>query len=147
MNTQAINVLGYTSNNQQFVVKTPSVNLKISQNTNYKAPNSLNPDEYMLAGFAAYINALGLMVAQELGIQLYALQIEIIANLNNDDVISEKLGSRLKNITIKLKPTTDVPMEALQKWLEEIKSRAPAYNTLGNSIPVDVMLFKKFACN
>ncbi|OIQ21295.1 MAG: hypothetical protein BM557_03320 [Flavobacterium sp. MedPE-SWcel] len=146
MNTQPINVLGYTSNNQQFVVKTLSTNLKVSQNDNYLESKTPNPYEYILAGFAAYINALGILVAQELAVQLYSLQIEITGNLN-DDVLLAKSNSGFKNITIKLKPATDVPMEALQKWLEEIKSRNPTSHLLGSNAPVNLVLFKKFACN
>lgn len=65
MKTQSINVLGYTGNNSQFVVKTLNANLRINQNPKYPELEGPNPYEYILAGFAGCLNALGQLVAVE----------------------------------------------------------------------------------
>ena len=52
MNSNTINVLGYSGNNSQFVVKTLNANLRISENAKYPELQGPNPYEYILAGFA-----------------------------------------------------------------------------------------------
>ncbi|QYJ67143.1 OsmC family protein [Flavobacterium litorale] len=143
---QPINVLGYTSNNKQFVVKTLNTDLRINQNTQYPELEGPNPYEYILAGFAGCINALGQIVAQEQGITLRSLQIEITGNLNQQDgVNTAKPG--FSRIEIKLKPQAAVPLAVLKNWLDEVQQRSPAYHTLVNNTPVDLLLFKEFAYN
>ncbi|AXG73303.1 OsmC family peroxiredoxin [Flavobacterium arcticum] len=145
MNTaQPINVLGYIGNNKQFVVKTLNTDIRISQNSKHPELEGPNPYEYILAGFAGCINALGQLVAQEQGILLSSLQIEITGSLNQqDDATNVKPG--FGSIEIKLKPAAAVPVEVLQKWLAEVQLRSPVYNTLVNNTPVNLILFKEFA--
>ena len=145
MNTiQPINVLGYTGNNKQFVVKTLNTDLRISQNSKYPELEGPNPYEYILAGFAGCINALGQLVAQEQGIPLNSLQIEITGSLNQEGK-TDKVKPGFSSIEIKLKPAAQVSVAVLQKWLAEVQQRSPAYHTLVNNTPVDLVLFKEFA--
>lgn len=73
MNATPINVLGYTGNSRQFVVKTLNTDLRMNQNAQYPELDGPNPYEYLLAGFAGCINALGQQVAKEQGIPLRSL--------------------------------------------------------------------------
>lgn len=143
MNPNSINVLGYTGNNSQFVVKTLNANLRISQNEKYPELEGPNPYEYLLAGFAGCINALGQQVAKELGIPLRSLQVEITGSLNANS--AAKPG--FSKIEIILRPSAVVSFELLQKWLAEVQRRSPAYNTLVNATPVDLILYKEFSYN
>jgi len=144
MKAQNINVLGYTGNNSQFVVKTLNTDLRISQNTKFPELEGPNPYEYILAGFAGCINALGQIVAAELGIVLKSLQIEITGSFTNATGKSkEKPG--FNKIDITLKPAAAAPLDALQHWLKEVQFRSPAYNSLVNSTPVHLNLYKEFA--
>jgi uncharacterized OsmC-like protein len=148
MNTNSINVLGYTGNNSQFVVKTLNANLRISQNAKYPELEGPNPYEYILAGFAGCINALGQLVAAEQGIILKSLQIEITGNLNVPKPTAKtKVRPGFSNIEITLKPAAAASLEALQKWLREVQLRSPVYDSLVNSTPVDVVLYKEFSYN
>ena len=143
---QPINVLGYTGNNKQFVVKTLNTDLRISQNSKYPELEGPNPYEYILAGFAGCINALGQLVAKEQGIPLNSLQIEITGSLNQGEAgAKEKPG--FSSIEIRLKPTAAVSKAVLQNWLDEVQHRSPAYHTLVNNTPVELVLFKEFAYN
>lgn len=146
MNTNSINVLGYTGNNSQFVVKTLNANLRISENTKYPELDGPNPYEYILAGFAGCINALGQLVAAEQGINLKSLQIEITGNLNLPKPSGEERPG-FNNIEIGLKPASNASLEALQKWLLEVQRRSPVYDNLVNNTPVDVVLYKEFSYN
>lgn len=144
MNTKSINVLGYTGNNSQFVVKTLNTDLRISQNAKYPELEGPNPYEYILAGFAGCINALGQLVAAEQGIDLKSLQVEITGSLNESKA-GAKTTPGFNSIEIKLKPAATVSLDVLEDWIKEVQSRSPAYNTLVNNIPVDLVLYKEYA--
>jgi len=144
MKAQNINVLGYTGNNSQFVVKTLNTDLRISQNAKFPELEGPNPYEYILAGFAGCINALGQVVAAELGIVLKSLQIEITGTFTNaGGKGTEKPGFSKINIT--LKPAATAPLDTLQRWIKEVQFRSPAYNSLVNSTPVNLNLYKEFS--
>ncbi len=144
MNTKSISVLGYTGNNSQFVVKTLNTDLRISQNTKYPELEGPNPYEYILAGFAGCINALGQLVAAEQGIDLKSLQVEITGSLNESKA-GAKTTPGFNSIEIKLKPAATVSLDVLQDWIKGVQSRSPAYNTLVNNILVDLVLYKEYA--
>lgn len=143
MNATPINVLGYTGNSRQFVVKTLNTDLRMNQNAQYPELDGPNPYEYLLAGFAGGINALGQQVAKEQGIPLRSLQIEITGNLNEAPANRQKPG--FSKIEIKLKPAAAVSQEILQKWIAEVQQRSPAYNMLVNNTPVELVLHREYA--
>ena len=143
MKTQSINVLGYTGNNSQFVVKTSNTDLRISKNATPYPAAAPNPYEYILAGFAGCINALGQLVATELGINLKSLQIEITGNLNTDvSGVGGKVKPGFNAIEIILKPATIAPLETLQKWMKEVQFRSPVYD---HDTQVNLNLYKDIA--
>ena len=146
MSATSINVLGYTGNNKQFVVKTLNTDLRISENEKFPELEGPNPYEYILAGFAGCINSLGQLVASEQGLTLDSLQVEITGNFNvakyEGRPTKERAGFNKLEIT--LKPTTKAPLTALQKWLKEIQSRSPVYDNLVNATPVDLILYKEY---
>ena len=144
MKTNSVNVLGYTGNNSQFVVKTLNANLRISQNQKYPELEGPNPYEYLLAGFAGCINALGQQVAAELGMPLRSLQVEITGEV---ELLAEGRRAGFSNIAIILRPSATANPELLFTWLEEVRKRSPAYNSLVNATPVDLLLYKAFSYN
>ena len=146
MKPQSINVLGYTGNNSQFVVKTLNTDLRINQNAAY-SQSAPSPYEYILAGFAGCINALGQLVATELGITLKSLQVEITGSLTmeEDGGVLGRLKPGFNSIDIILKPAAAAPLETLQRWMKEVQFRSPLYNTLVNNTPVKLNLFKEYA--
>jgi len=139
-----INVLGYTGNNSQFVVKTLNANLRMDQNEKYPELEGPNPYEYILAGFAGCINALGQEVAAEQGIALRSLQIEITGSLEKD---GRKARPGFRNIEITLKPSSAAPLDVLQNWMKEVQQRSPVYDTLVSNTPVHLNLYKEYTYN
>ena len=147
MNANLINVLGYTGNNKQFVVKTLNTDLRVSENTKYPELEGPNPYEYLLAGFAGCINALGQSVAKEQGIVLRSLQIEITGDLTALSSEGEEAKPGFRTIEIRLKPAATVSREVLEKWMNEVQLRSPAYNMLVNNTPVSLVLNKDYLYN
>ena len=135
---KAINVLGYSRNNEQFVVKTQNADVRISNNNRFPELDGPSPFEYILAGFAGCINAVGQNVATELGINLKSLQIEITGTVSQE----ERIG--FSKIEIVLKPTTDASLKLLQAWLKLVQQKSPVYDNLINPTPVELILFKEY---
>lgn len=135
---KAINVLGYSRNNEQFVVKTQNADVRISNNNRFPELDGPSPFEYILAGFAGCINAVGQNVATELGINLKSLQIEITGTVSQE----ERIG--FNKIEIVLKPTTDASLKLLQAWLKLVQQKSPVYDNLINPTPVELILFKEY---
>ena len=146
MSATSINVLGYTGNNRQFVVKTLNTDLRISENEKFPELEGPNPYEYILAGFAGCINSLGQLIAAEHGIVLDSLQVEISGNFNAAKYQGRPTKDRagFTKLEIILKPTTKAPLTALQKWIKEIQARSPVYDNLVNNTPVDLVLYKEY---
>jgi uncharacterized OsmC-like protein len=141
MKPTSINVLGYTGNNSQFVVKTLNTDLRINQNATVTGHQQPDPYEYILAGFAGCINALGQVVALELGIALRSLQVEITGTFNKA-INGERPG--FNKIEITLKPAAAAPLDALKRWMDEVQFRSPVYDSLVNNTPVSLNLYKEY---
>ena len=146
MSTKTVNVLGYTKDNNQFVVKAQSFDIRISKNEQFPELEGPSPLEYILAGYAGCINAVGKLVAKEQGIILKSLQVEIKGILNLDKyqgkISKERAG--FNSIEVLVKPTSDSTLEQLKAWLIAVENRCPVQDNLINPTPVSVVLFKEF---
>ena len=146
MSIKTVNVLGYAKENNQFVVKAQNLDVRISRNEKFPELEGPSPLEYILAGYAGCINAVGKIVAKEQGIVLKSLQVELSAKLSLDKyqgkISDERAG--FNAIDVIVKPTSDATLEQLKKWLIEIENRCPVQDNLVNPTPVSVSLFKEY---
>lgn len=145
MKTQSLNILGYTGSNSRFIVKTQNTGVQINRIVVEEAPE---PYEFILAGVAGYLDAIGRQVAAEQGLVLKSLQVEISATLNlpqPDKLAFEK--PYFDKIIISLKPSTPASIIALQQWHSEVKRRTPMFENLVNSAPADTLLFRDYSLN
>lgn len=146
MSIKTVNVLGYAKENNQFVVKAQNFDIRISRNEKFPELEGPSPLEYILAGYAGCINAVGKIVAKEQGIVLKSLQVELSAKLSLDKyqgkISDERAGFNAIEVTVK--PTSDATLEQLEKWLIEIENRCPVQDNLVNPTPVSVSLFKEY---
>lgn len=136
MNTRSINVLGYTGPDSRFTVRTYNTQLQLSEKID--ANDRTNPYEYLLAGFAGYINGVGRHVAAGQGIILQSLQVEIKA----DPLKNEKPG--FEKIRIVVMPTTKATLASLQKWLKDVQSATTVYNSISATQP-EFVLYKEYS--
>lgn len=146
MSTKTVNVLGYANSNSQFVVKAQNLDIRISRNESFPQLDGPSPLEYILAGYAGCINAVGKIVAKEQGIELKSLQVELVAQLSLDQYQGKNSKERagFKAIEVVVKPTTDATLEQLQNWLNIVEKRCPVQDNLINPTPVYVSLFKEY---
>ena len=144
MSQKIVNVVGYAKEQNQFVVKAQNFDIRISKNEDFPELEGPSPLEYILAGYAGCIYAVGKIVAKEHGIVLKALQVELSAKLSLDKyqgkISNERAG--FSSIEVIVKPTSDASLEQLKDWLIEIENRCPVQDNLVNPTPVSVVLFK-----
>lgn len=146
MSIKTVNVLGYAKENNQFVVKAQNFDIRISRNEKFPELEGPSPLEYILAGYAGCINAVGKIVAKEQGIVLKSLQVELSAKLSLDKyqgkISNERAG--FSSVEVIVKPTSEASLEQLKNWLIEVEKRCPVQDNLVNPTPVSVSLFKEY---
>jgi uncharacterized OsmC-like protein len=146
MSTKIVSVLGYAKEENQFVVKAQKFDVRISKNDQSPELEGPSPLEYILAGYAGCINAVGKLVAKEQGIVLKSLQVEITGTLSLDKyqgkISNERAG--FGSIEVVVKPTSDATLEQLKNWLIAVEDRCPVQDNLVNRTPISVTLLKEF---
>jgi len=146
MSSKTVNVVGYAKDSNQFVVKAQNFDVRISKNEKYPELEGPSPLEYVLAGYAGCINAVGRLVANEQGIVLKSLQVEVSGTLSLDKyqgkISDERAG--FKSIEVTVKPTSEATLEQLKEWLIAVENRCPIQDNLISPTPVSVVLLKEF---
>ena len=145
MSTKTINVFGYVANDTEFIVKAQDFKIRISNDTTNGTSETPNPLEYLLAGFAGSVNAVGQIVAKELGIELKSLQVEISGTLAGKNEKTKKGRVGFKAIEIVVKPNSEAPLTLLKEWIDTVKERCPVRDTLLNATPVLLTLVKEYS--
>jgi uncharacterized OsmC-like protein len=146
MSTKIVNIKGYSKSQEQFVIKTENSEVRVSKNKNHPELDAPSPIEYILAGYAGCINAVGTLVAKELNLNLKSLQVEISGEIDVDKYLGKPTLERagFKTIEVVVKPNADATTEELQNWLNLVESRCPVYDNLKNPTPIKVSLIKVF---
>lgn len=146
MGVKTVSILGSARKGEQFVVKTEEFDIRISKNKNFQELNAPSPIQYILAGYAGCINAVGVIVAKELNIDLESLQVEISGDINTDKYIGIETKGRagFNKINVLVKPNSDASSKELHNWLNILESRCPVYDNLINPTPIHVSLINEF---
>lgn len=148
-NQKTVSVLGYAKETNQFVVKAQNFDVRISKNEQFPELEGPSPLEYVLAGYAGCINAVGKLVAKEQGIHLKSLQVEISATLSLDKyqgkISKERAG--FHSVEVVVKPISNATLEELKNWLIAVEKRCPIQDNLKNPTPISVLLYKEFSTN
>ena len=108
MSTKTVSIVGSARKEEQFVVKTQEFDIRISKNKNNQKLNAPSPIEYVLAGYAGCINAVGTVVAKELNIDLQSLEVEISGQLDVNKYLGIETNERagFTKIEVKIKPNS-----------------------------------------
>lgn len=146
MSTKTVSILGSARKNEQFLVKTVQFDIRISKNNKHPELDAPSPIEYVLAGYAGCINAVGTLVAKELNIDLQSLQVEISGEINTSKYqgIETEARAGFNKIEVTVKPNAAVSDEVLQNWLDIVESRCPVYDNLINPTPIEVSLVNEY---
>ncbi len=101
-----------------------------------------NPVEYELAAFSGCINVMGHIIAQEMGMELNGMHIDISGSLNPDRLFGKSMDERAgyKQIDVMIKADSSADQETLEIWKQAICERCPVSDNLKNATPIDVIV-------
>ncbi len=97
-----------------------------------------NPVEFLLAGFAGCLNVVGHLVAQEQGLTLRSLDVEVSGPLDPARLFGQDTEVRagFQHIEVALRVDADADAAALDHWVRTIEARCPISDNLRNATPV-----------
>ena len=146
MSIKQVKIVGYAHSDEQFVVNANNFKVRISKNNSVSELEGPSPLEYVLAGYAGCINAVGKLVAKELNLDLKSLQVEIAATLSLDKFQGKESNNRagFQVVVVVVKPTSDASQEDLQKWISIVKNRCPIHDNLINPTPIHLNLVPQY---
>lgn len=98
------------------------------------------PLEYLIGGQAGCLNATGHQVADDMGLDLNSVAIEIEGEFDPAKFIGKSPDDRagFHDITVTIEADTDADDEALQQWVEQTEERCPVTDNMQNATPMDV---------
>jgi uncharacterized OsmC-like protein len=101
-----------------------------------------NPVEYMLAAFAGCLNVVAHVIADEMGIELRGVKIDLEGDLDPSRFMGKSKTERAgyKEIRVRITPDTDADPSTLAKWLEAVEDRCPVSDNIRNVTPVKIVL-------
>ena len=146
MSTKIVNVVGYAKEGNQFLVKTSNFDVRIGNNEKHAELDGPSPIEYILAGYAGCINAVGTLVASELNLNLKSLQVEVKGEINVDKFLGKSTSERagFNSIEVFINPETDASPDEVKNWLSIVENRCPVGDNLKYETPVSLNLVPKF---
>ena len=82
-----------------------------------------NPVEYVLGAFAGYLNVMGHLIAQEMGVTITSMTNGIKGHLDPMSLLGKAPGIRpgFREIRAHYEIETDAPPEQLDQWLKPWK--------------------------
>ena len=146
MSNRLVTITGVSGSDTQFLVNANGFELNISNTISGIGNTTPTPTDYLLAGFAGSINAIGILVAKEMGIELKSIHVEIAGELETKKAegLSTRSRAGFRKIEVTIKPESEAPLELLKQWMDEVKERCPLRDNLVNATPVLLTLFKEY---
>ncbi len=140
MSTKTVTIYGRAKKDEQFLIKTETHDIRISKNKNYPDLDAPSPIEYLLAGYAGCINAVGTLVAKELKIDYKSLLVDISGDIDVDKFYGRETTARagFNKIRVAIKFEANIGKKELKNWLDIVESRCPVYDNLINPTPIEV---------
>lgn len=142
MSTKTVTIYGRSKKGEQFLIKTESHDIRISKNKNHADLDAPSPIEYLLAGYAGCINAVGTIVAKEQNIDFRTLQVDVSGDIDTDKYYGKETTARagFSKIIVAIKLEANIGKKELKNWLSIVESRCPVYDNLINPTPIEVEL-------
>ncbi|WP_445456881.1 OsmC family protein [Flavobacterium sp. HNIBRBA15423] len=142
MSTKTVTIYGRAKKDEQFLIKTENHDIRISKNKNHPDLDAPSPIEYLLAGYAGCVNAVGSLVAKELKIDYKSLQVDVSGDINVDKFYGRETDARagFNKLKVIIKLDAEISKKQLENWLEIVESRCPVYDNLVNTTPIEVDL-------
>ncbi|MBN1112066.1 MAG: OsmC family protein [Bacteroidales bacterium] len=101
-----------------------------------------NPVELMLAAYAGCLNVMAHVCAQELGIEMKGVKIDLVGSLNPDRLFGKSFAERAgyKEIKVTLKPDCVADEATMKKWIDSVLDRCPVGDNLKNATEIIIQV-------
>lgn len=104
-----------------------------------------NPVEYLLGAWAGCLNVVCHLVADEQGIELDDLEIDIQGDIDLRRVLGHAAETRAgyRSITADVVVETHATDQALEEWIETVERRCPVLDNLADPTPVETTVTRR----
>jgi len=136
-------VKAHSENPTKTIVKARGFEIIVDEPEDLGGTNAAaNPVEYLLAAYAGCLNVMAHVCAQELGIALKGIKIDIVGSLNPDRLFGKSFDERAgyKEIKVTLKPDCEASEELINQWKEAILDRCPVGDNLKNTTEITAIV-------
>lgn len=101
-----------------------------------------NPVEYLIGSWAGCLNVVCHVVADEMGIELDDLEIDVEGELDPTKFLGEADDVRAgyREIRVEIVADVDADEETVAEWLDEVEERCPVADNVANPTPIDVSI-------
>ncbi len=142
MKNDVVKVLGFTTRDTQFALRTATTSLTIGLLADVSKEVG-TAEEYELAKLAVSIHAVGNQLGLALGLNLKSIQIEVLGELaTNEKEVANKQIFRKVNIVVK--PSSERSIVALKQWMDELKKRSAVFIDFHQKVPTILTLVKEY---
>lgn len=142
MKSNVVKVLGFTTRETQFAVRTATSSLTVGVGTAVSKEVG-TAEEYELAKLAANIHAVGNQLGVALGLNLKSIQIEVLGELSiQDEAVAP--AHAFKKVQIVVKPSSEGSIVVLKQWMDELKKRSTVFIDFHAKVPTVLTLVKEY---
>jgi len=101
-----------------------------------------SPLEYLLGSLAGCINVIGTLVAEDMGIDISALEIDIAGDIDERRYTGESEDPRagFQEIRLTIAAESGADPETLETWIDRVQERCPVAENLRNETGLTVDL-------
>jgi uncharacterized OsmC-like protein len=132
INGSSINSTLYKGNSRQFSFLVDEPQVLGGQDL------AANPVEYLLAGYAGCLNVVINLIAKDLGIKIYDLNININGNIDAAKFLGHSEDGRagFQSLDVDINFVTNASQESIDFLLVNAKKRCPINDNLSNKTPI-----------
>ncbi|MCW8939050.1 MAG: OsmC family protein, partial [Flavobacteriales bacterium] len=105
--------------------------------------------EYILAGYAGCLNVVYNLIAKEIGIEIYELNISINGDINPEKFLglSNKNRAGFQSLNVHIELETNGTHEQEQQLIAKAKDRCPVNDNLANPTPIKYLITQPLSRN
>jgi uncharacterized OsmC-like protein len=97
-----------------------------------------NPVEYLLGALAGCLNVVGHTVAEEMGLEMRTIEVEIEGDLDPRKFLGQREEPRAgyQQVAVSLAVESPADDDQLETWLATVEERCPVSDNIANATPV-----------
>lgn len=144
MKKTEIKVLGFTTKQQQFALRTQNSSLTVGKRSQLNKELLSLDSEFQLAQLAFDIHEVGSQLGLALNLDLKSIQIEILGEVESFEVPSSEATTVFRKVEVVVKPSTEQSIVKLKEWMDALKKHSEVFVGFHHSVPTVLTLVKEY---